>query len=161
VKFVKEKNSLTKEPNDNADRTNLNSSANVSATLSIALDGIDKKLLQLVQDDFPIVERPWHKISNLLNISEDEILLRIKRLSETGVIRKIGAIIDSPKIGLTAATLIAMQVPKSKVEAAAKIINEYDNVSHNYERDHEYNIWFTIAASNMQEGHWGFNFNSA
>ncbi len=151
MKFVKEKSSLTNELNDDADQTNLNFSSSSATTPSIALDDTDRKLLQLVQDDFPIVERPWHKISSLLSVSEDEILLRIKRLSEAGIIRKIGAIVDSSKMGLTAATLIAMQVPKSKVEAVSQIINEYANVSHNYERDHEYNVWFTIAASTMQE----------
>jgi len=148
---VEEKSSLTKELKDNAAQANLNFDSNFSATPSIALDDIDRKLLQLVQDDFPIVERPWHEISSRLSVSEEEILLRIKRLSEAGIIRKIGAIVDSSKIGLNAATLIAMQVPKNKIEAAAQIINQYATVSHNYERDHEYNVWFTIAASDIQE----------
>ena len=72
-------------------------------------------------------------------------------MNEQGVTRKIGPIIDASKIGLTAATLVAMKVPKNKVDDVACVINEYDSVSHNYEREHEYNVWFTITASSNNE----------
>lgn len=116
-----------------------------------SLDEVDKMLLQLLQDDFPIVERPWQVVSTRLGVTEEEVLLRLTRLQETGILRKIGAIIDSSKIGLTAATLVAMKVPKNNVEKVARIINQYDNVSHNYERDHNYNVWFTVSALNLQQ----------
>jgi len=151
VKIVTEKSNLTKDQKDNTNYTQLNLNTNLPTTLPIDLDEIDRKLLQIVQDKFPIVEKPWQKISIQLGISEDEILTRIKRLSETGIIRKIGPIINSPEIGLTAATLIALQVPESKIETVTKIINQYPNVSHNYEREHEYNVWFTIAASSTEK----------
>ena len=115
------------------------------------LDEIDRKIVQILQDDFPIIERPWKEIGDRLNLTEDDIINRLKRLSEQGITRKIGSIIDSSKIGLTAATLVAMKVPKNKVDDVARVINEYGNVSHNYEREHEYNIWFTITASSNNE----------
>lgn len=115
------------------------------------LDEIDRKIVQMLQDDFPMVERPWKEIGDKLNIVEDDVIKRLKRLSEQGVTRKIGPIIDASKIGLTAATLVAMKVPKNKVDDVACIINEYGNISHNYEREHEYNVWFTITASNNNE----------
>jgi len=115
------------------------------------LDEIDRKIVQILQDDFPMVERPWKEVGDKLNIKEDDILNRLKRLNELGVTRKIGSITDSSKVGLTAATLVAMKVPKNKVDEVACIINEYGNVSHNYERENEYNVWFTITASSNDE----------
>ena len=119
--------------------------------IPINLDEIDKKILQILQDDFPIVEKPWLEISNRLKINEDEVITRLKRLTETGVVLKIGPIVDSSKMGLKAATLIAMKVPKNQVNAVASIINQFGNVSHNYEREDEYNVWFTLAAPTNAE----------
>ena len=64
---------------------------------------------------------------------------------------KIGPILDPPAIGLRAATLVAMRVPRNRVNEVATVINEHHNVVHNYERDHEYNVWFTLAASTSEE----------
>jgi len=115
------------------------------------LDEIDRKIVQILQDDFPMVERPWKEVGNKLNLTEDNVITRLKRLNELGVTRKIGSIVDGSKVGLTAATLVALKVPKNKVADVAYIINEYGNISHNYEREHEYNVWFTITASNNNE----------
>ncbi len=121
-------------------------------TLSlISLDETDRIILQILQDDFPIVQEPWLEISNRLNISEGEVVSRLKRLIEAGVIVKIGPVFDASRIGLKAATLVALKVPKNKVNDVARVINEYDNVSHNYEREDEYNVWFTLAASSKSE----------
>lgn len=119
--------------------------------LPMTLNDADKKILQLLQDDFPLVERPWSEISSKLGITEDELVTRLKRLSTAGVIRKIGPIVDASKVGLTAATLVAIRVPENKVDDIAQVINQYGNISHNYEREHEYNIWFTLVASTPQE----------
>jgi DNA-binding Lrp family transcriptional regulator len=115
------------------------------------LDETDRKIIQILQDNFPLVERPWKEVGDKLNLTEDNVINRLKRLNELGVSRKIGSIVDSSKIGLTAATLVAMKVPKNKVADVATAINEYGSVSHNYEREHEYNVWFTITASNNNE----------
>ncbi len=114
-------------------------------------DEIDRKIVQILQDDFPIVERPWKDVGDKLNLSEDDVINRLKRLNEQGIARKIGSIVDASKLGLTAATLVAMKVPKNKVSEVASIINSYGTISHNYEREHEYNVWFTITASNNDE----------
>jgi DNA-binding Lrp family transcriptional regulator len=115
------------------------------------LDDIDRKLIQLLQCDFPLTQRPLREISQKLNTSEEEIMRRLKGLHSAGIIRRIGPIIDGLKVGLAAATLVALKVPKDRVDAVANIINQYHNVSHNYEREHEYNIWFTLSASTRQE----------
>ena len=114
-------------------------------------DEIDRKIVQILQDDFPIVERPWKEVGDKLHLTENDVINRIKRLNEQGITRKIGSIVDASKVGLTAATLVAMRVPKNKVAEVASIINSYGSISHNYEREHEYNVWFTITASNNDE----------
>jgi DNA-binding Lrp family transcriptional regulator len=115
------------------------------------LDKIDKKLLQLAQDEFPITKRPWVTLGNKLKITEEEVILRLKKLHREGIIRKIGPILDTRKLGLCASTLIAMKVPEEKMEHVVNIINEYKNVSHNYLREHEYNLWFTITTPSKEE----------
>ena len=117
----------------------------------VELDEIDKQLLQLTQDEFSIMKRPWKELGNRLKITEEEVLLRLKRLCNKGVIRKIGPILNTRKLGLSASTLIAMKVPEEKIEQVASIINEYESVSHNYQREHEYNLWFTVRTSDEKK----------
>lgn len=117
----------------------------------VELDEIDKQLLQLTQDEFSIMKRPWKELGNRLKITEEEVLLRLKRLCNKGVIRKIGPILNTRKLGLSASTLIAMKVPEEKIEQVASIINEYESVSHNYQRGHEYNLWFTVRTSDEKK----------
>jgi DNA-binding Lrp family transcriptional regulator len=144
VKLLKED---TQRDNDEAKLDTLNS----KTSASISLDEIDRIILQTLQDDFPIVQEPWLEIGRKVNISEEEVISRLRRLTETGAITKIGPIFDSSKIGLNAATLVAMRVPKNRVNDVARIINRYGNVSHNYEREDEFNVWFTLAASSSRE----------
>lgn len=80
-----------------------------------SLDETDAKILQIMQDDFPIVQKPWLEISGRLRISENEVVTRLKRLIEIGAIQRIGPVFDSSKIGLKAATLVAMKVPRIKL----------------------------------------------
>jgi len=118
---------------------------------AVKLDKIDEELLQLTQDEFPITKRPWAQLGSKLNITEEETLLRLKRLCNQGVIRKIGPILNAKKIGLKASTLVAMKVPEDRIEHVANIINEYESVSHNYQREHEYNLWFTVRTSDEKK----------
>jgi DNA-binding Lrp family transcriptional regulator len=105
----------------------------------------DRRLLNLVQKEIDLVADPFAKIANELRTTEEDVLTRLRRLrDEEGVIRQISAIFDTRKLGYTS-TLVAMRVPPDRVNEAARIINEHPGVSHNYERDHEFNIWFTLA----------------
>jgi DNA-binding Lrp family transcriptional regulator len=90
-------------------------------------------------------------LGSKLKITEEEVMSRLKRLHREGIIRKIGPILDARKLGLCASTLIAMKVPEEKLESVVDIINEYKSVSHNYLREHEYNLWFTITTSSKEE----------
>jgi DNA-binding Lrp family transcriptional regulator len=115
------------------------------------LDDTDKRLLQLLQENFPLVECPWSELGSKMGLSEEQVIGRVENLCAANVIRKIGAIVDNSKIGYTSATLVALRVPESKVNAVASVINRYGNISHNYERDCEYNVWFTLVAKSGQE----------
>ena len=111
-----------------------------------AFDAIDSQLINLLQHEFPLTKEPYRELATRLDTSEDEILTRIRRLKADGVIREIGPIFNSKMIGL-ASTLVALRVPEHAVDRAAQIINSYAGVTHNYEREGEYNIWFTITAA--------------
>ncbi len=108
------------------------------------LDKTDKKLLNEIQWSFPLVQRPFLEISKRYELSEEEVIHRITRLKATGLIRQINAIFDTRRLGYKSA-LIAFSVDAAKLDDVAAQINKYPGVSHNYERNHEYNMWFTLA----------------
>jgi len=115
------------------------------------IDETDKKILQLLQDDFPLVEQPYKAIGEKLNLTENQTINRLKHLTQQGVIQKIGPVVNKTKTGKPAATLVALKVPAERVTAVAQVINQYSGVSHNYLRDHEYNVWFTLNAPTSSE----------
>jgi len=111
------------------------------------LDIVDHRLLDLLQRDFPLNARPFAAIGERLALPEEEVLARVRRLKdhEKGrLIRQISAIFDTAALGYKS-TLVAMQVPQDQVGRAAAAINRHPGVSHNYQRDHAWNLWFTLA----------------
>ena len=109
------------------------------------MDSIDKQILNIIQKDFPVVEEPFKAVADKVGLSEDEVLKRIKNLKEEGIIRRIGAVFDSKKMGY-ASTLCAAKVPKENLKKFVTVVNSYAGVTHNYRRSHEYNVWFTFIA---------------
>jgi len=108
------------------------------------LDNIDKQILNDIQWTFPLVERPFLELAKEYHITEEQVIERIKKLKDIGIIRQISAIFDTRKLGYKSA-LVAFAVKENKIEAVANEINKHPGVSHNYERNHEYNLWFTLA----------------
>ncbi|WNY27938.1 hypothetical protein MmiEs2_01170 [Methanimicrococcus stummii] len=114
-------------------------------TKTVELDDIDRKLINLIQLNFPISAHPFEEIANEIGTTEDIVISKLSRLKNEGIIRRIGPIINTRGIGGTN-TLAAVKVPAGQVDAAAAVINRYDEVSHNYLRNEEYNVWFTVSA---------------
>ena len=108
------------------------------------LDAIDKELLNEIQWVFPLVDRPYLEIAKRYDISEEDVMHRMAFMKEIGVIRQINAIFDTRRLGYKSA-LIAFAVRPDKLDYVANKVNEHPGVSHNYERNHEYNMWSTLA----------------
>ncbi|SMP54292.1 Lrp/AsnC family transcriptional regulator [Anoxynatronum buryatiense] len=108
-------------------------------------DPIDQQLLNLIQRDFPVASRPYQVLGDALGISESQAFQRVNRLRETGVIRRLGGVFDSRKLGYVS-TLCAVSVPDHLIPQAAALINPLPGVTHHYQRDHAYNLWFTLIA---------------
>ncbi|MEW6604224.1 MAG: Lrp/AsnC family transcriptional regulator [Thermoproteota archaeon] len=108
------------------------------------LDEIDKKLLNDIQWVFPLVDRPYLEIAQKHGVSEQEVMSRISSLKKMGLIRQINAIFDTRRLGYKSA-LVAFSIRPDKLDSVADKVNEHPGVSHNYERNHEYNMWFTLA----------------
>jgi siroheme decarboxylase len=105
---------------------------------------MDKKLLNEIQWSFPLAQRPFLEISKRYGIPESEVISKISCLKQMGLIRQINAIFDTRRLGYKSA-LIAFSVKRDKLEDVAAQVNSHPGVSHNYERNHEYNMWFTLA----------------
>jgi len=109
------------------------------------MDDIDRKILNEIQSGFPITSRPYLDLGKHFNLSEQEVLERVKRLRSDGIIRRIGGNFNSRRLDFTS-TLCAARVPKEKIKGFVQLVNGYKGVTHNYLRDHDYNVWFTLIA---------------
>jgi DNA-binding Lrp family transcriptional regulator len=116
----------------------------------VKIDDIDRAILNRIQSDFPMTPRPYQTIGRQLELSEEEILKRVRRLKKAGIIRRIGGNFTPHALGFVS-TLCAAKVPPDKISRFAKIVNRYPGVTHNYRRENTYNVWFTFIASSMDE----------
>jgi DNA-binding Lrp family transcriptional regulator len=114
------------------------------------LDNNDRRLLNLIQTEFPLIREPFADLGQSLDTGVDEVIRRIKRLKERGIIRLIGPVLDSRSLGYHT-TLVAMKIAKDDLEKAEQIITEHPQVSHGYEREHHFNVWFTLALPSASE----------
>ncbi|MGE3962202.1 MAG: AsnC family transcriptional regulator [Dehalococcoidia bacterium] len=110
----------------------------------VEFDATSRQLLDLMQEDFPLAERPYAVLGERLGITEDETLARLREARSAGVVRQICAIYDTKALGYSSA-LVAMSIAPARLAQAAAIINAHPGVSHNYKRNHEFNMWFTVA----------------
>ncbi|HET9719250.1 MAG TPA: AsnC family transcriptional regulator [Solirubrobacteraceae bacterium] len=111
---------------------------------AVPLDDLDRRLLNLMQGRFPIAPRPYQHVGSEAGVSEAEVLGRVKRLLDERIIRQVTPIFDTRALGYSS-MLVAARVDPENPWRAANVINQHPGVSHNYLRNHEFNIWFTIA----------------
>jgi siroheme decarboxylase len=111
---------------------------------AIPLDEADKKLLNLMQGSFELSERPFAHVAGLAGLTEEEVMARVQRLLDKRIIREITPIFDTRALGYQS-MLVAAKVDSDNPHRAAKLINAHPGVTHNYLRNHEFNLWFTIA----------------
>lgn len=109
-----------------------------------SLDDFDKDLLNEIQQQFPLDVHPYHKLASVLKVEPELVMVRIRTLKKSGIIRQLSAIFDTRKLGYKS-SLVAMDVEPDKLVKVADTISCHPGVSHNYERNHKLNLWFTIA----------------
>ena len=114
------------------------------------MDKTDKNILSALQNEFPICEEPFIKIGEKLGICEKEVLDRVNKLKSDGIIRRTGGVLDSKHLGYKS-SLLALRVPPEDIEKVAEFINQFPGVTHNYQRSHTYNLWFTLSASSSEK----------
>ena len=114
------------------------------------MDEMDRMILNEIQSYFPIEARPYQVLGEKLGCSEEEALQRVQDLKDREVIRRIGANCNSRKLGYTS-TLCAAKVPSRLMARFVEVVNSYMGVTHNYRRDHDYNIWFTLIAPSEEK----------
>ena len=118
-----------------------------SSTAIGALDDLDRAILNRLQLPLPIERRPYAAVRLDLGCSEAELIARTKTLLETAALTRFGPFIDAEAMG-GAFCLCAMAVPAERFEAVVEIVNGFEEVAHNYERDHALNMWFVLATDN-------------
>jgi len=114
------------------------------------LDSLDRRILNQLQTDFPVAAEPYRVMADHLGISEAELLTRIGVMKSSGLIRRIGGVMNTHSMGFVS-TLCAAVVSSSELENAIQVINRLPGVTHNYLRDHEWNVWFTLTVPSQQE----------
>jgi siroheme decarboxylase len=108
------------------------------------MDDIDRRLIDRLQDGFPLDDRPFQVVAAELGLDEDDVIHRVRRLRETGVLTRFGPLFHAERLG-GALLLAAMKVPAEDFERVAMLVNELPEVAHNYARDHAFSMWFVLA----------------
>jgi DNA-binding Lrp family transcriptional regulator len=114
------------------------------------IDALDRRILNALQDGFPIVERPFAAAAEQLGICEADLIARLARLLDAGVLSRFGPLYNVANMG-GAMTLAAMSVPEARFDEVAEIVNARVEVAHNYRRDHRFNMWFVLACETPEE----------
>jgi DNA-binding Lrp family transcriptional regulator len=108
------------------------------------MDSTDREILNRIQREVPLEREPFEAIGRDLGIAGDEVIRRIESLKRARVIRQISAIFDTRVLGYES-SLVAARIQTHKLGEGAKAINSHPGVSHNYERNNEFNLWYTVA----------------
>jgi DNA-binding Lrp family transcriptional regulator len=114
------------------------------------IDQTDKLIINRIQSDFPINRNPFGSIAKELGLTESDVLNRVRKLKENGIIRRIGGNFSPEKVGFFS-TLCAAKVPDDQINKFAEYVNTFPGVTHNYVRENDFNIWFTFIASSVEK----------
>lgn len=109
------------------------------------MDDLQKGMIDHFQRDLPLVERPFAAIAEKLGVDEGTVIEALKVLKENGTLSRVGAVFTPNTVGHS--TLAAMAVEPGRLEQVAQLVNGFDEVNHNYEREHRLNLWFVVAAA--------------
>ena len=109
------------------------------------MDTLDREIINALQGGFPISETPYAEAAKQLDMTEDELITRLRRLCDEGHLSRFGPMYNAERLG-GAVTLAAMAVPDEQIETVAAQVNAHPEVAHNYARDHDFNMWFVVAA---------------
>ena len=119
---------------------------NVDNPDSVNLSSLEQHLLNDFQHGLPLSSTPYADMANKLGVSEQQVIDTLQALQQRKLISRVGAVFTPNTIG--ASTLAAMAVPEGEIEQVAEFINQYEEVNHNYEREHDFNLWFVLTAEN-------------
>lgn len=111
---------------------------------AVALDAIDRRLINALQGDFPLTRTPFADLADSLALAEAEIIERVQRLLDTRVLTRFGPMFQIERVG-GAFCLAAMAVPEDRFDAVTDVVNAFAEVAHNYRREHALNMWFVLA----------------
>lgn len=113
------------------------------------MDSYDKEILDIIQSGFPLDPRPYAVVGGQVGLTESEVLARVRRLKQEGVIRRMGANFGSRQLGWRS-TLCGAEVPQDRLDAFVAEVNKHPGVTHNYLRDHQFNVWFALIAPSTE-----------
>ncbi|MCK5813989.1 MAG: Lrp/AsnC family transcriptional regulator [Cocleimonas sp.] len=116
------------------------------------LDQTDRNIINTLQYGFPLSDHPYKEAADSLNITEDELLHRLKSLLDSGLLTRFGPLFNAENMG-GALSLCAMIIPEAEFETVTEQVNALPEVAHNYQRDHEMNMWFVLATESLKEKH--------
>jgi DNA-binding Lrp family transcriptional regulator len=113
------------------------------------MDELDRKIINTLQSGFPLSEEPYAEVAGQLGINEEELLGRLTRLLDDETLTRFGPMYDVQKMG-GAFSLVAMRVPEDDFDTVAEVVNSYSEVAHNYQREHDFNMWYVLATESPE-----------
>ena len=114
------------------------------------MDDLDRRIINRLQGDFPVCERPFRSVAERLDTTESELITRIRCMLDDGLLTRFGPLYNAEQMG-GALSLCAMKVPEDRFDAVAEQVNSFPEVAHNYQRDHEMNMWFVLATETPEQ----------
>ena len=114
------------------------------------MDALDKNIINTLQHDFPVCERPFAQLAQTLDSTEDELIHRVQKMLDEGLLTRFGPMYNAVNMG-GALSLCAMKVPEAQFDEVTEQVNAFSEVAHNYQRDHEMNMWFVLATETQQD----------